>query len=242
MKVKLILSLITTLCITSITFVYAEPTYDKEILFNNIPWGSSAVEVENMISGWWIDYDEEDRYANTAHSCAGLGVSDDYDYAPGIGMSATCMKYTGLVGGYEVDDIGAYYAYTFPNDEVNREHENTSLYGADYNLIIVDANKAFDDLTNKLCGLYGNEYKAREVESLLNGLWTTYTWEGANDTYVSLSKYIPSSDSSFEKQRLQIQYARLDGDELLKRNTEIVNNAKIQGEESIYGNGDNSGL
>ena len=242
MKVKLILLLITTLCITSITPVCAEPTYDKEILFNNIPWGSSLVQVEDTIPGIWIYLDDDEQFTESAYSCAGLGTLDEYDFARGTGMTASFLNYNKPVGGYDVEYMHTYYAYTFPNNEINREHKNTSLYGADYELNFVDVNNAFDDLAGKLCSLYGNEYITKEITTLFDGLWTTYTWEGINSTYVSLSKYVPTSGLSVDNPQLKIQYARLDGDELLKRNIEIVNNAKIQGEESIYGNGNNSGL
>jgi len=146
--------------------VYAE--YDKEILFRNIPWGSTYGEVKEALAD--LDAEWETPY-NYAHNSI-RGIIDER--LPERKNAYTICYVTlknikDKVAGYPLKSITLYFAF---NDIENPYLEDTSLFLAVYTFeygSMTETEK--DDLLNTLEQVYGPYDTMEDYHSPGLGYW-----------------------------------------------------------------------
>lgn len=178
----------------------------SEILFRNIPWGSSSKSFIEALRDSGVN---------------GGGVSESYnsgsfefdisDYG-GIysiyRLEGSGYEYNNYsvrdvsVGGFQVSTIGASFLYSHDDDSVDREMDDSTLYMASYTFKAIDGEATYSVLAEKLSSLYGKGVS----KSASSGIWSTggnyhaytqYTaWYGAKDTGVVLCRVYTISDTT----------------------------------------------
>ena len=184
----------------------------KEILFRNIPWGSSITEYIAAIGN-----DKISGNASKIHTIYSWEIKKDNDMDEselriedgGYYVSSYPKNFT--VAGIPVGNIYAYFMFTYDDDAVYTEEEKVSLYKAEYDLEPIDIAETFPILSEKLTGLYGQGKKAHGSQKYLNGFteyYETITWEGANNTGVRLYMCYREEDGKKDYRSLSLTYGK----------------------------------
>ena len=218
---------------------------DKEILFRDIPWGTSytdAVQLQPDFDWYTIAFDES-RITTLNEILTGDVSWDGYN---NNGLDFLAMPFSDHetdVAGYTTSDIYMYFAYTPVDGVLTRDESLTALYGAKYEFEPQNLQSMYDDIKSKLTSLYGDPADVT-ADKNWTGAKNTYTWwYGANDSVVVLGKSDFSEvDSDFYKDELWISYAWQKGDELLKAADDAISQSNSDTEASVYGNGSTNGL
>lgn len=218
---------------------------DKEILFRDIPWGTSFTDVQNILSDfdWYgMSYEHMKRYPVQEVLTDDDGGTDVFTNG---GINIVASPFTDKetdVAGYKTSNINLYFSYT-PDGIFSKEDSQTELYGAKYEFEPQNLQSMYDDIENKLTSLYGDPADVT-ADKNWTGAKNTYTWwYGANDSVVVLGKSDFSEvDSDFYKDELWISYAWQKGDELLKAADDAISQSNSDTEASVYGNGSTNGL
>ena len=120
------------------------------------------------------------------------------------------------VATFEVDQIEAYFLFTYDDNEVYTEQDKSSLYSAKYTFKVVDGTAAYDILSAKLSSLYGEGTK----DSNSTGWWSTggdyhtYTkwtvWYGSDNTGVVLWHEYETydADSTVKNDKVFLMYGK----------------------------------
>ena len=222
---------------------------DKEILFRDIPWGSSYEEVKKVMGEYEFrekgredtetDYVEQlltdiypqgfnsDVFTNEGGYGAYAYTKDKIDVA-GYTSESTCFLFS-----RNANEDGT---ITWDN------MENLSLYGAYYRIEPVSLESATEDLMEKLSSLYGEPDKYID-DSLEYGYSEDYIyyWYGADDTVVSLASH-SYGDEAKPYTYIHISYATYKGDEWLHTADDLITQMKQADEAKSYGTGNTNGL
>lgn len=176
-------------------------TCDTEILFRDLPWGCSIDEAIKNFQNSGIDNarlrEDEDVYSMNNH-WSGVDKSA-FEY------SSTNLSDDFFVGGHLVDEIYAYAIYGIKDGQVSKKTEDSKLYKGAYFFKSQDnVRGVYDDLVDKLTGLYG------EPEPNLDSIMgESQIWYGLNNTAVVITIY----DEEFSL--LYLEYWDLNVEEMI---------------------------
>ena len=242
------------------SFVVPLATTEQEILFRNIPWGTSATELEKQdFIGFSSFYDSsmpfQDSFTVEPTWRKLQGNSTDFN----AGLAATCYTWNGQVkvAGYETSNIHLYCAYSLEGNNLLKEKSNSRFFAADYVFDPLDYQYAYNTLAQKLTDLYGegtNEHSIEkswmaesghsdDIEIEMN----ITTWNGANDTHVVIvgawivdeEKFADNYSSNLRNmmKTLFIAYYKGGMDEELHRISDLEQQLEIaQEQQGVEGN------
>ena len=129
---------------------------------------------------------------NSDHAHAGI-AHQMYDGEPMEMAAGTCgyaMGDVSEVAGYPVRDIWAYFACVPGADGLlTGDSADTALYFASYHISPPDPEAAAEDLTQKLCRLYGEMDLSHEDKDTIlwhgaEGTMVALWWQGGNEIYI----------------------------------------------------------
>lgn len=214
-----------------------------EILFRNIPWGTSYTETDKLISDlnmWAI--------AGSGYRVYPIDdiVIDDYEGPrfeyDDINIIGICNNDEISVAGYTTSDIELFFAYVPQNGVVNHSKDESALYGAYYEFEPKNLSEMAKDLKQKLTSQYGEPDKTSSRTDWMKNKYTYTFWYGANNTEVVLREMEAAKDSTLYKDGIRIAYAWLEGDKLLQNACDAEKKAAEDSESSNYGNSNTDGL
>ena len=192
MKKKLTFMILLVLVSTMVCSSIAEDV-QEEIRFNNIPWGISITEAnEIMVSLGYKSYEPEEtsiyiwpKYWWTNMGNSSVRVKDTgYNLGGAYNLNETTPK----VGGYPIEwtYLHAYYDYNengIDKDPAKSHYcDAVMLFYVEYEL----ADATYADLKRKLTKLYGEPTDKSSYNTL------ACEWYGANNTAVHLEEVINS--------------------------------------------------
>ena len=168
-----------------------EPTPKTEILFRDIPWGTSsseALETLQETGSWYL-------YENTTIPYRKMMV--DFSALEAVSNGGNKIASFSLqVGGYNVFSTELYFAYKVKDGKIDRTSDE--LYGATYSFDVVDHKTVYISLQEKLTELYGvgDESTSRSSGWMFGGAYSgSYkkqiyetTWFGSNGASVTLRR------------------------------------------------------
>lgn len=215
-----------------------------EILFNEVHFGSCLLDTINMLKK--EDLMELSNFIMpepvSVNSMLGIKVPLDdrfYDnkyYNNNVGGVVRPSKSGISVAGYETEDCILLFSAIEKDGDYILSDEYSALYAAEYTIKPNNIKDAKEDLKTKIASIYGEPDSIREIEP---NVYTVETieyiyWYGANDTVLVL--YVDDYDV------LHISYVWLGGEDLLSAALNYAENQLSESAESVYGNGDTSGL
>jgi len=212
-------------------------SYDGEILFRGIPWGSNAIDVRTKLAS--------DGMISSGHEIE----NDDYIYAWKIAEDMEIESHAGAniavydfpssftVAGYPLASAQIYCPYGYTEDKVDRTIEGTKFMLAEITFEVSDIDLVYADLTNKLTSLYGTPEEVVDnngymVLSSDRSDYTQYNswmiWYGANNTGVFLYKTYTMDEGStvVKNPELTLVYGKTDGIQYLEYMTQAAENEK----------------
>jgi len=218
------------------------PMYDQEILFRDIPWGTSCTEVEkiwgdllNLAGDGYKTYSSDDIIIGDYE-----GIDFEYD-----DINIVSSDYYGEVevAGYMTTGIRFYFAYVPVDGVLTREEKDSALYGARYEFEAQNLEEMSKDLIEKLTSVYGEPAKTTERTDFRNYKYTYTYWYGANDTVLALkTKDVSNTDADVSDNEIYISYVWLKGDEMLQEASDLSKQEAINKEAEAYGNDSTGGL
>lgn len=239
MKKGIICLLILTLLL-SCTYGFAEEE-KKEILFRGIPWGST---IEDYITS--IGSDKLSGSTSNIRNIYSWEIKEGKDMDESVqriedgGYQVSTYPKEFSVAGVPVENIYAYFMFTYDNDGVYTDDDKGSLYKAEYQLQPVDIGEAYSILTEKLTGLYGKGEKAHGTQKYINTTYTdnyeAVTWEGANNTGVRLFVQYREEAGTKEYKKLSIVYGKTNSVDLFAKLSEAM--AREQKKQMLTDNND----
>lgn len=237
------LSVLSFLVFINATPVMAEE--EKEILFRDIPWGTSYTDVDNQNPDFGLWPIEGDSFISPSVDAILLdnnyeGI--DFEYGD-INIIGNTFDFTPNVAGYTASEVTLYFAYTSQDTTLSKTEQDSALYGAKYKFEAMDLESMANDLVSKLTSLYGDPEETTNDKDIWGNKSTFTHWKGANDTELMLKTTDASEDTTgFCSDEIVISYAWREGDTLLQTASDILK-AEAQGAEAeVYGNDDVSGL
>ena len=240
---RILVMVLTFMMISSVAFASEE--YSEEIVFRDTPWGISFTEADKLFS-------EYQMYPMTGEGMKFYPVeqvySDEYDtrHTPEyhdiniIGMSTGQGSHSN-VAGYTTSSITLHFAYAVIDGVITHEEKDSKMYGAQYKFEPADPKAVFDDLAEKLKGLYGDVDDAGRYE--LPRYYTTewWTWNGANNTAVTLAIRIYGPELSSDDE-VWIAYYTKDGDAWLYEASDGEKERLLRQEREGAASGNTNGL
>lgn len=210
-------------------------SFDGEILFRSIPWGSNAEEVKKKLVA---DGMISDKYhiSNDDYMYAWKVDVDDYVEAnAGARIAIYSFPASFKVAGYPLSTAHIYCPFSYSEDSVDRSIGSTQFMLATMSFAVTDVDLVFADLTNKLTSLYGiPEYIEDNISyQVLFGIGEDYTqynswnvWYGVNNTGVYLYKSYTQEDDSttIESAELTLVYGKTNGIQYLENLMNAVTN------------------
>ena len=243
MKRKFVMVLALTSIFSSVTPVFAKT--DKEILFRDIPWGTSFSDTKDLFPDQCLFGMQLDGINAMSTKEILTGMSDDSNVYDGkICLYAQPLDIADVdVAGYSTPYLNFYYSYSINENKIDFDDSNTLLYGAQYEFEPQDIDSMYSDLLEKLSSVYGNPDKT-ESDTTQWGIKNIYTWwYGANNTSLVLrASDLSDYDDDLENNKIYISYAWQKGDELLKTADDTISQSNSDTEASVYGNGSTNGL
>ncbi len=216
----------------------------QEILFCNIPWGTSFTEVKNDLGelGLWGIAGEDYKTMSVDDIVLGDYQGIDFECSD-INIIGNCQNDEVEVAGYTTTDVQLFFAYIPVDGILTKEEQDSALYGARYEFETQNINEMYEDLTQKLSLLYGEPSKTMTDSDLFGNSYKYTYWYGLNDTMVVL-KYLDSGNEITDvfSDTIYICYVWNEGDRLLQQASDILKQEAINNEKAIYGNNDTSGL
>lgn len=209
----------------------------KEIMFNEIPWGTNFISVKEKLSGMG-------GMVNATPISIGnmIGIRTKIDErlspfsnAENIGGYAYPPRKEMKVAGYDVDACMLLFLAVEKEGRYILTDEDSALYAAQYKVNPIDCEGAKEDLKEKISSLYGEPDATIDTAKYNVNSENEYIyWYGSNDTVLSLN-----IDNMGD---IIISYVWLGGEELLNAALDSAEKGKSEAEESIHGNGDTNGL
>lgn len=216
-----------------------------EIVFREIPWGTSFPDVDENFASWDLWNISGDGYKTCSVDDILIGDYEgiDFEYS-GINVISSAFNGEQDVAGYKTTDIELYFAF-LPSEEgyLTYDEKDTALYGAKYTFEPVDLEDMYNDLTEKLTNLYGEPDKVTYDTDLWDNKYTYTYWYGANNTELVLRGQNTENDTTdLNDDEIYITYAWREGDNLLKSASDAIKKEKRDKEKEAQGNGDANGL
>ncbi|MBR4084158.1 MAG: hypothetical protein IKK33_07730 [Lachnospiraceae bacterium] len=217
---------------------------DKEILFMNIPWGTSFTKVDEMhgeLELWGLSGDSYKTYS-VDDIILGEYEGIDFEYDD-INIIGNCFNSEVEVAGYTTQKVALYFAYNIVDGTLPKTENESSLYGGQYIFDTENLDGMYSDLKDKLTSLYGEPSKTTQRTDYLDISYTYTWWYGLNNTVVVLKSQDASNDTTdlFDDE-ITISYAWMNGDELLQNASDCLKQNALNEEESNYGSNNTSGL
>lgn len=225
-------------------------TYNGEILFRGIAWGTNVdtakssligsgffsgkceVESEARLIPWSLDPEDADSYWESGYRLYQYTFADE-----------------AKVAGYSVDSVNLYFMYSHNGSKSNKETSAAELYLVSMELETADYDLAYADLLNKLSSLYGTATESSDV----TGYWSTggdyhqydwwASWYGSNDTAVLLHMTydITDEDQKTKGEELKLYYGKTNSEaRLVSLSNTLTSEAKALEQEKIVENANNT--
>ena len=245
MKKILITALMITALIGSTVRAEQETEQEKEILFRDIPWGTSYTEVNDTLRTfdlWTLTGEGYRTYSIneiiTNNEMDGIFFEND-----DINIYSTASNHEIDVAGYTTSNIELFFAYTISDGKLPRTEDDSALYGARYTFEPENPDEATADLIDKLTMIYGAPGKQESEYDEFDGNSEYVYWYGENDTELVLKYQDYSGEiSKYINDTIYISYLWTKGDELLQEASDLLEEEARGNESSIYGNGSTNGL
>lgn len=219
-------------------------TYDEEIRFRDIPWGTNYTKVDEILGelNLWTLSGESFMTFSTDEIILGPYQGIDFEYGD-INIIANAFNGEVDVAGYKTREVALYFAYIPVDGILTKEETDSAFYGAQYKFDTQNLDEMSSDLTSKLTLLYGEPSKSTQKTDIYLNQYTYTYWYGQNDTVVVLKTQNTEDDTTgFYDDEIIISYVWLKGDEFLKNASDILKQEAIEKEEEVYGNGVSDGL
>lgn len=218
------------------------PMYDQEIVFRDIPWGTSCTEVEkswgymvNVAGEGYKTFSSDDIIIGDYE-----GIDFEYD---DINIISTVLNGEVEVAGYTTSNVKFYFVYVPVDGVLTREEEDSALYGARYEFVAKNLEEMSKDLVRKLTSVYGEPTKVTERKDFRDFEYTYTYWYGANDTVLALKTIDTESDTTgLYEDEIYISYVWLKGDEMLQEASDLSKQEALEKEAEAYGNDSTGGL
>ena len=238
MKRRIVCLLILTILLAC-TYGFAEE--EKEILFRGIPWESTIAEYTASIGNDKLSGSTSNiRTIYSWEIKEGKDMDESEQYIEDGGYYVSTYPKDFFVAGVPVDNIYAYFMFTYDNDGVYTDDDKGSLYKAEYQLNPVDIGEAYSILTDKLTGLYGKGEEAHGTQKYINTTYTdnfeAITWKGANNTGVRLFVQYREESGTKEYRKLSIVYGKTNSVDLFAKLSEAM--AREQKKQMLTDNND----
>lgn len=217
---------------------------DKEILFMDIPYGTSFTKVNEMHGELGLFALAGDSYKTFSTDEILLGDYKGIDFEYGdINIIGCCYDGKIDVAGYKTKETQLYFAYNIVNNELPKTEDESSFYGGRYVFGTEDLNGMYTDLKNKLTSLYGEPSKITNETDIFKIEYTYTWWYGQNDTVLVLKTQNTENDTTdLYNDEITISYAWLNGDVLLQQASDLLKQQEKEKEQSNYGSGNTEGL
>lgn len=216
---------------------------DKEILFMNIPWGTSFTKVDELHGelGMWALTGDSMKTFSTDEILLGDYKGIDFDYTD-INIIGGCL-YGGIeIAGYTTQETQLYFAYDTVDGKLPQTEEQSSLYGGRYVFSTENLDGMTSDLKEKITNIYGPSSKTAKEEDIYGNKYTYTFWYGQNETVLVLKTQEAAEDSDIWKDEITLSYAWLYGDTLLQKASDLLKQETLEKEQSNYGSDNTSGL
>lgn len=194
---------------------------DKEIRFNDIPWGTDISEVKRIIKSLWSENSDVEEFS--IHSYP-YNWMNDYDYGYD-GLAVGIYTYHGYdkykVAGYDVEFTLLLAYYDYDANSYRKDLDATHFCQAviEFDMEYDEVDDAFEDLSNKLTRLYGKSTEVK-YDADVDGL----EWYGINDTVVRLER---QNDDGFGVKYIMLIYSIRNLDDILIELNKRVEEDKI---------------
>ena len=162
--------------IVSVLMLVSASACADEVMFRDIPWGSSVETLEKILKsdnviinssdGLAVPYPALFKISQSKRSFASVqeGVNQSREQ---IGWFTVAYFITPIkVGGYEVENISAYSVYGLSDGEITKAKQDSSFYAAEYMFNVRDKEAAYKDLKEKLSILYGDATETEDSDVL----------------------------------------------------------------------------
>ena len=219
-------------------------TYDEEILFRDVPWGTNYTKVDEILGelNLWALSGEAYRTFSTDEIILGDYQGIDFEYGD-INIIANASNDEIDVAGYKAKDIVLYFSYMPVDGVLTKEDEDSALYGAQYKFDTQNLDEMSSDLVSKLTLLYGEPSKTTQKTDIYLNRYTYTYWFGEKDTVIVLKTQNTEDDTTgLYDDEIIISYVWLKGDELLQNASDILKQEAVDKEAEVYGNGESNGL
>ncbi len=216
---KMLFAVILLLILSNVN-VYAQT--DTEILFRDMPWGTSFSELKNIFP------DFEDLYFNTDENIPAvcdieriITISSDSKLEHGISGYSDYYPSDMSVAGYPLDCITFFLVKPVIDGKLETAESRLKCYAVRYTFNPNDIDSSANDLTEKLSGLYGEPDQFGNAANSFHK-WQYTVWKGSNNTGVALSVGKPiKAMPPFVVDTININYFIYDGDVWLKAASDI---------------------
>lgn len=218
---------------------------EVEITFRDLPWGTTFSEADSELSQLNLWNLSGEYYKQFSVDAILIGDYDgiDFEYS-GINVISNSMNKEQDVAGYTTSDITLYFAFVPVDGYLTYNEDDAVLYGAQYEFEPTDLARMYEDLTQKLTGLYGEPYSVSEDTSIFGEKYTYTKWLGANDTELMLRAEDSSGDTTglSTGDKIYISYAWRYGDVLLQNASDAIKREKLDAETDAQESGNTDGL
>lgn len=220
---------------------------DIEIVFRDIPWGTSYLEVESQFPEWDLMKFEGDGFKTYSVDDVLIGDYEglNFDYTD-INVIASAVNGEIEVAGYITSSVDLYFSYGIGNDGTVLANDNCSkFYAAKYTYSPEDISFVYNDLKTKLTNLYGEpsdlktdteEYYVFDSDgstSTVNINIEIAHWYGKNNTELAIRCSEPQNDTTgIYSNEIVIAYATRDGDGWLQTASDARAKEKLNNEHS----------
>lgn len=218
--------------------------YDKEILFMDIPYGTSFTKVNEMHGelGLWALTGDSYKTFSTDEILLGDYKGIDFEYGD-INIIGACLNGEIDVAGYKTKETQLYFAYNIVDGKLPKTEDESSIYGAKYVFSTEDLEGMHIDLKNKLTSLYGEPSKTTNETDIFKIEYTYTWWYGQNDTVLVLKTQDTKNDTTdLYDDEITISYSWLNGDVLLQQANDLLKQQEKEKEQSNYGSNNTTGL
>jgi len=226
---------------------------DKEILFRDIKWKSSRVEISKETYVYETLFHEYWHWPSMERFMMSFDNNDSYGIDAPLGGSAE-VSIVGLeplyVGGYQVDKCKLWFVYLPEKDgtlgDPSYDRNRSAFIFAKYIIRFnerhntrYNTSDAYNDLVEKLTSLYGNPDETKEnLDDIIYHIVKHALWRGANGTMASIT-YKESLESKKNTDGfIEICYGVEEGDELMKQAYEAYQFEQEQKIVHVEGNTD----
>lgn len=223
-------------------------TEKAEILFRNIPWGSSSTEATSILkentdcrtSLWKEMFMDSPKHLFVRNFYEGVSNGGNILYV-----------YDLTAGGFDVD-CDMYFSYSINNGKIDRSSDE--LYAVVYDFEVTDYKTVYSSLKDTLSSLYGKG----ELSTSSRTVWKIaqdfsgdvkyqiqeITWEGTNNTFLTLRLTTCLEEAASVQQEcgVQIAYGKSDADEQLKKVSDAIKAEKAEQDKNNAESGGNDGL